>query len=67
MKPSGIQWVEEIPNHWIKCKLKHLGKFKSGDSITSSQIDMKGKYPVYGGNGLRDILINIHMMVIICL
>ncbi|HDK7166746.1 TPA: restriction endonuclease subunit S [Clostridium botulinum] len=53
MKPSGIQWVEEIPNHWIKCKLKHLGKFKSGDSITSSQIDMKGKYPVYGGNGLR--------------
>ncbi|EJO5347351.1 restriction endonuclease subunit S [Clostridium botulinum] len=53
MKLSGIQWVEEIPKHWIKCKLKHLANFKSGDSITSSQINEKGKYPVYGGNGLR--------------
>lgn len=53
MKQSHIQWVREIPKHWIKCKLKHLGSFKSGDCITSSQIDIEGKYPVYGGNGLR--------------
>ncbi|WP_431830924.1 restriction endonuclease subunit S [Clostridium sporogenes] len=53
MKQSHIQWVKEIPKHWIKCKLKHLGSFKSGDCITSSQIDIEGKYPVYGGNGLR--------------
>ena len=27
--------------------------FKSGESITSKDISEKGKYPVYGGNGLR--------------
>lgn len=28
-------------------------EFKSGKSITSKDIDEKGEYPVYGGNGLR--------------
>lgn len=47
--PLGI-----IPKEW---EVKRLGEicshFKSGITITSKQISEKGKYPVYGGNGLR--------------
>ena len=43
-----------IPQEW---EVKRLGEicttFKSGNTITSSDIDEKGVYPVYGGNGLR--------------
>ena len=43
-----------IPKEW---EVKRLGDicsyFKSGESITSKDISEKGKYPVYGGNGLR--------------
>lgn len=53
IKLSNIGWVNEFPAHWTKSKLKHLGSFKSGDSITSLSIEEDGKYPVYGGNGLR--------------
>lgn len=36
-----------------KCKLKNLAFFKSGKNLTSLEIEPIGKYPVYGGNGLR--------------
>lgn len=43
-----------VPKEW---EVKRLGDicsyFKSGESITSKDISEKGKYPVYGGNGLR--------------
>jgi type I restriction enzyme S subunit len=39
---------------WEEQKLGDLClTFKSGTGITSEQINNKGKYPVYGGNGLR--------------
>lgn len=47
--PLGI-----IPEEW---EVKRLGEicsiFKSGQSITSTDISKEGKYAVYGGNGLR--------------
>lgn len=43
-----------IPNDW---EIKKLGDicplFKSGQNITSKDISTEGKYPVFGGNGLR--------------
>ncbi len=53
MKDSGLPWLGEIPAHWEVIKLKYLARFKSGDSITSNEIDESGDYPVFGGNGLR--------------
>lgn len=53
MKPSGIDWLGDIPENWGLAKLKNLAKFKSGDSITSLSINNEGDFPVYGGNGLR--------------
>ena len=53
MKDSGIEWIGEIPEHWEVKKLKYVTSLKSGDNITSEQIQQNGKYPVYGGNGKR--------------
>ncbi|MBL0143564.1 MAG: DUF1768 domain-containing protein [Betaproteobacteria bacterium] len=53
LKPSGIPWLGDIPQHWEVRRLKHLARFESGDGITSLEIEATGPYPVYGGNGLR--------------
>lgn len=53
MKDSGVEWIGDIPEGWDVCKIKWLAGMKSGDSITSLDIDDESPYPVYGGNGLR--------------
>ncbi len=58
LKDSGVEWLGEVPEHWEIVPLKYLTSLKSGDSITSEQIEESGKYPVYGGNGLRGYTTN---------
>lgn len=53
MKPSGVEWLGEIPSHWEVKKLKYLATLKSGESITAEQIEPEGSFPVFGGNGIR--------------
>lgn len=53
LKPSGIQWLRDIPEHWEVKRLKTLSRMRSGDCITGMSIELKGNYPVYGGNGVR--------------
>ena len=53
MKDSGVEWIGEMPEHWEIKRIKDLSRLQSGDSIVSEQIEEEGKYPVYGGNGLR--------------
>src|SRR3989304_9618089 len=53
MKPTGIDWMGDIPEHWELRRLKNCGNYKSGENITSEVIEPFGDYPVYGGNGLR--------------
>lgn len=53
MKDSGIPWLGEIPKHWEVRRLKHLVRMRSGDFITAQLIEEVGRYPVYGGNGIR--------------
>jgi type I restriction enzyme S subunit len=53
MKDSGIEWLGKIPAHWEVKKLKRCSFMKSGVNLTSYEIENEGKYPVYGGNGLR--------------
>lgn len=52
-KDSGFEWLGAIPEHWEVKKLQYIGRLKSGENITSQQIDKEGLYPVFGGNGLR--------------
>ena len=53
MKPSGLDWLGDVPAHWEIRRLKTLCRMKSGDGITAESIEATGEYPVYGGNGLR--------------
>lgn len=53
MKPSGVEWLEAVPEHWTVLPLKRLARMKSGESITSLHFIDRGRYPVYGGNGVR--------------
>ena len=53
LKDSGVEWLGEVPEHWGVQKLKTVCGMKSGEGITAFSIESEGKYPVYGGNGLR--------------
>ena len=53
LKPSGLDWLGDIPKHWEVKRLSYLAMLKSGENITSEMIAEGGEYPVYGGNGLR--------------
>jgi type I restriction enzyme S subunit len=53
MKPSGVEWLGEVPEHWEVLALKRLVSLRSGETITSEVIDEVGEFPVFGGNGLR--------------
>lgn len=52
LKPSGIEWLGQIPAHWEVKKLKWVLTICSGDGIKSEQIKPEGTCPVYGGNGI---------------
>lgn len=53
MKPSGVEWLGDVPAHWEVLAMKRFVRLQSGDSITAEQIDEEGDFPVYGGGGLR--------------
>ena len=53
MKPTNIDWLPQIPAHWQLKKIKYVVLLKSGQNLTSEQIEKEDLYPVYGGNGLR--------------
>jgi len=53
LKPSGVEWLGDIPEQWEVKRLRHVTDMKSGDGITSENIKDVGDYPVFGGNGLR--------------
>ena len=42
-----------IPEDWEVVKLAEVCAMKSGEGITSANIDQFSKYPCFGGNGLR--------------
>ncbi|MGZ8239694.1 MAG: restriction endonuclease subunit S [Methylobacter sp.] len=53
--PKGYNQTEVglIPEEWSVKTLSALSTMKSGESITSANIDQFSRYPCYGGNGLR--------------
>ena len=53
LKDSGVEWLGDIPEHWEVKKLNYIFRMQSGDFVSANEIETHGKYPVYGGNGLR--------------
>ncbi|NLI08840.1 MAG: hypothetical protein GX457_17400 [Thermotogaceae bacterium] len=50
-KPSGIEWLGEIPEHWEVYRLKTITRLGYGDSLSADD-RIPGSYPVYGSNGV---------------
>jgi len=53
LKPSGIAWLGDVPEHWQIRRLKQIARLQSGEGITALDIHEQGEFPVFGGNGLR--------------
>lgn len=49
LRPSGIDWLGENPQHWLSTKAKYYIEIKSGDAISKDDISAEGAYPVFGG------------------
>ncbi|TCT22035.1 restriction endonuclease subunit S [Thiobaca trueperi] len=47
-KDSGVEWLGEVPEHWIAAKLKWHASIFSG----SDQKHEDGIFPLYGANGI---------------
>ena len=52
-KDSGVEWLGKVPAKWNVLCIKYLASLKSGENITSQNINDKDTYAVYGGNGIR--------------
>ncbi|MFA7012268.1 MAG: restriction endonuclease subunit S [Desulfobacterales bacterium] len=52
-KPSGMDWVGDIPEHWEIRRLKTVARFGYGDSLAADD-RVAGPYNVYGSNGVVD-------------
>ncbi|MBI2745404.1 MAG: restriction endonuclease subunit S [Burkholderiales bacterium] len=52
LKPSGIEWLGDVPKHWEVLPLRRILRVKSGDMIHASEETEDG-WPIYGGNGPR--------------
>ena len=49
-KPSGVEWLGDVPAHWEVRRLKNICRLAYGDSL-SSENRADGTVPVYGSNG----------------
>ena len=52
LKPSGVEWLGDVPEHWEVLPLRRVLRVKSGDMIHASEESEDG-WPIYGGNGPR--------------
>lgn len=50
MKPSGVEWIGEIPEGWEVRKIKQVTRFSYGSSLATEARE-DGSVPVYGSNG----------------
>ena len=48
-KDSGVEWLDEIPEHWQITRLKHLAKIKNGQDYKA--VEATEGFPVLGSGG----------------
>ncbi len=49
-KDSGVEWLGDVPEHWITKKMKFMARIKNGRDYKGFEIDEDG-YPVIGSGG----------------
>lgn len=51
MKPSGVDWLGDVPEHWEVKKLKFAFWLSRGVDLPAESF-LEGPFPVYGSNGV---------------
>ncbi|MEI8669699.1 restriction endonuclease subunit S [Pseudoalteromonas sp. B131b] len=51
MKDSGVEWLGEVPEHWVICRLKNALTIRNGRDYKQVEVE-SGGYPVYGSGGV---------------
>lgn len=55
LKPSGIDWLGDVPEHWITCAVWHLFYLGRGRVISHEDIaENPGEFPVYSSQTEND-------------
>ena len=56
LKPSGVEWLRDVPEEWDAIPLKWRARTRSGDGIATEDVQADASadnpIPVIGGNGL---------------
>lgn len=58
-KPSGVEWLGEIPAHWEVKRLKHVTRCLDGKRVplnSEQRGEKQGDIPYWGANGVLDHL-----------
>ena len=59
MKDSGVEWIGEIPSHWVLSKVMYVLEFNNNVRIPLSSEDRgkrQGEYRYYGSTGIIDYI-----------
>ncbi|WP_244972931.1 restriction endonuclease subunit S [Francisella philomiragia] len=51
MKDSGVEWLGDVPEHWLMGRLKNVLKIRNGKDYKHVEVEANG-YPVYGSGGI---------------
>jgi type I restriction enzyme, S subunit len=57
LRPSGIDWIGDIPEHWTKCRLKFIGSARNGLTYSPSDVKDSGKLVIRSSN-IQDAKLN---------
>ncbi|WP_289197877.1 restriction endonuclease subunit S [Bacteroides acidifaciens] len=57
LRPSGIDWIGDIPKHWTKCRLKFIGSARNGLTYSPSDVKDSGKLVIRSSN-IQDAKLN---------
>ena len=57
LRPSGIDWIGDIPKHWTKCRLKFIGSARNGLTYSPSDVKDSGKLVIRSSN-IQDSKLN---------
>ena len=50
LKPSGVEWLGQVPEHWEIRRLKQICRLAYGDAL-AAEVRKEGVIPVWGSNG----------------
>ena len=51
MRDSGVEWLGEVPEHWVLARLKNVLRIRNGRDYKDVEVE-EGGYPVYGSGGI---------------